>query len=596
MGGFFSALRDIWRLTVPYFTSRDPGEIKIPLLGTFKFRESYIAIGLLAVILVLEVAFSYLQKAFNAWNNDFFTALQDKDYPTFKALVLNFSSWGVALHTFSVLAFFHIVTQVYRNYINQSLQIRWRLWMTEHFVSRWLEPAAHYRMRLIGNTADNPDQRIAEDIHSFVGTTMSLSINFIGNAVRLALFLGVLWGLSESFPMTSLGFSFNIPGWLIWVALIYSVLGTLITHWIGRLLIRLNFLQQKYEADFRFSMARIRENSEQVALLGGEPAEKVGLMTRYAFVLANAVARIKKQKQLTWFTAFFGQISAVFPILLLAPAYFFGPMKLGNLTQTMGAFSSVQDGMTWFIDAYSSLADYRAVVTRLVGFEESIRAAEAAAKSGVQVTSATDGHGFTAQNTLVTRADGTPITSADNFNLTSGERVLISGPSGSGKTSLLRAFAGIWPFGSGKIAVSGKTLVLPQRTYIPSGTLRDALTYPQSAAAYPDADVISALVDVGLGDLVSKLDISDLWSNILSGGEQQRLGIARALLFKPDVLFLDEATSALDEASAKDLAQMLSIRLPNCAIAAVAHSTTLDGIITRQIGMLKQSDGTFKLA
>ena len=595
MRGFLSAVRDIWRLTTPYFTSSHEGDIEIPLIGTLRLRERWIALGLLLITIGFEVAVSFVRKALNLWNNDFFTALQDKDYGTFNALILNFSSWSVAMHTFSMLAFFYIVTAVYNIYFNQMLQIRWRRSMTEYYVKRWLEPAMHYRMRLCADPADNPDQRIADDVHEFVGTTMTLSVNLIGTALRLVLFLGVLWGLSESFPMTSLGLSFNIPGWLIWVALIYSAIGTFLTHYIGKLLIELNYLQQKYEADFRFSMARIRENSEQIALLRGEESEKVSLMARDAFVLLNATARIKRQKKLTWFTAFFGQISEVFPILLLAPAYFSGAMKLGALTQTLGAFSSVQEGMTWFIDTYTNLAQYRAVVSRLTGFEASIRAAEAAQASGMHMEMR--GGNFSVKDLVVARSDGRTLSATDTFAVDVGDRVLITGPSGSGKTSLFRAFAGIWPFGSGRVSApqSAKILVLPQRTYLPSGTLRDALTYPLPGSAYSAAEVESVLQDVGLGALTLKLDVKDMWQTILSGGEQQRVGVARALLMKPDFLFMDEATSALDDESAMQLASLLSARLPLCAIVAVAHHASLDAIVTRRDVMERQADGTFKL-
>ena len=595
MRGFLSAVRDIWRLTIPYFKSRHAGEIAVPFLGTLRLRESWIALALLVITIGFEVSISFVRKALNAWNNDFFTALQDKDYSTFNALMLNFSSWSVATHTFTILAFLYIITAVYNTYFNQMLQIRWRKSMTDYYIRRWLEPAMHYRMRLGTDPADNPDQRIAEDVHEFVGTTMILSVNFLGTVLRLVLFLGVLWELSDSFPLTSLGLGFNIPGWLIWVALAYAAIGTFFTHYIGKLLIQLNYLQQKYEADFRFSMARIRENSDQIALLRGEEVEKASLMARYAFVLMNATARIKRQKSLTWFTAFFGQISEIFPILLLAPAYFNGAMKLGALTQTLGAFSSVQEGLTWFIDTYSSLAQYRAVVTRLTGFETSIRAAEAALAAGALRIHADD-H-FSADNLVVNRPDGQVLSQTDHFSVERGARVLISGPSGSGKTSLFRAFAGIWPFGSGQISLpnAAKVLVLPQRTYLPSGTLREALTYPLPVTSYPEETIETVLRNVGLGAFLPQLDRVDLWQNVLSGGEQQRVGIARALLMQPDILFLDEATSALDDESAQSLGALLAAQLPDCAIVAVAHQSSLDTMATRRASMHKQADGTYKL-
>jgi putative ATP-binding cassette transporter len=416
--------------------------------------------------------------------------------------------------------------------------------------------------------------------------------------VRLGLFLIVLWELSEQFPMTSLGLSFNIPGWLVWIALLYSAIGTLFTHLIGRSLVRLNFDQQRFEADFRFGMARVRENSEQIALLHGEETERSSLIGHYANILANAYARIKRQKAVTWFTAGFGQLSAIFPILLLGPAYFFGTMKLGTLTQTMGAVSQVQDAMNWFVDSYTTLAQYRAVVKRLVGFEAAMHAAEEAARqtNRIETVSAQVPH-LAATGLIVNRAHSGQITSLPSLTLNPGERVILSGPSGSGKTTLLRALSGIWPFGSGRIEVPehARLLVLPQRTYLPTGSLRDALTYPEQQGDYADNDVRDCLAATGLGHLADRLDDVDLWSNVLSGGEQQRVGIARALLMKPDYLFLDEATSALDAAAESALLTMLMERLPNAAILCVSHNQDIDGHFKRRVLMTKGSDGLFSL-
>ena len=587
MTHFAEDVKDIWRLTRPYFQRKTPGEIRLWFIGPITLQERWIGFGLLASIIALEIAFSYIAKVFNSWYNSFYNTLQDKDFNGFKYYMAYFFA----------LAFLHIFISVYKNYINQILQIRWRKSMTEDFVERWLAPAQHYRMRMVSGPADNPDQRIAEDVHEFVGNTMVLGIGFFGNAVRLGIFLLVLWQLSTSFPMTSFGLSFNIPGYLIWIAIIYAAIGTVFTHLIGRPLIALNFHQQRFEANFRFGMARIRENSEQIALLGGEGAEKAGLGERYGSILANVYAVVRQQKRLGFFTSFFGQFSVIFPFLLLGPAYFFGKATLGTLMQTNQAFSNVQDGLTWFVDSYTNLAAYRAVVQRLTGFEAVMASsnAAAAAEPHIQARSGRAGM-FSAEGVVVSLPDRTPLSAVPSFSLGAGDRVLLSGHSGTGKTTLLRAFSGIWPFGQGRIEVpeGSRTLVLPQRTYMPLGTLRQALVYPETLETYTDAAMRDALIGVGLGHLEPDLDKADNWSQRLSGGEQQRLGVARAFLAKPDFLFLDEATSALDEAGESGLYQALIERLPRAGIVSIAHRSTLDAFHHRRIEMSRGPTGVFQ--
>ena len=587
MTHFVEDVKDIWRLTRPYFQRKTPGEIRLWFIGPVILQERWIGFGLLASIVALEIAFSYIAKIFNSWYNSFYNTLQDKDFNGFKYYMAYFF----------VLAFLHIFISVYKNYINQILQIRWRKSMTEDFVDRWLAPAQHYRMRMVSGPADNPDQRIAEDVHEFVGNTMVLGIGFFGNAVRLGIFLMVLWQLSTSFPMTSFGMSFNIPGYLIWIAIIYAAIGTVFTHLIGRPLIALNFHQQRFEANFRFGMARIRENSEQIALLGGEGAEKAGLGERYGSILANVYAVVRRQKRLGFFTSFFGQFSVIFPFLLLGPAYFFGKATLGTLMQTNQAFSNVQDGLTWFVDSYTNLAAYRAVVQRLTGFEAVMAASNAAAAAEPHIHAHSGRAGtFSAQGVVVSLPDRTPLSAVPSFTLGAGDRVLLSGHSGTGKTTLLRAFSGIWPFGQGRIEVpeGSRTLVLPQRTYLPLGTLRQALVYPETLETYTDAAMRDALEGVGLGHLEPELDRADNWSQRLSGGEQQRLGVARAFLAKPDFLFLDEATSALDEAGESGLYQALIERLPRTGIVSIAHRSTLDAFHHRRIEMSRGPTGVFQ--
>ncbi len=589
MPHFIADLKDIWRLAYPYFRRNTPGEIRLWFIGPVKAPEHWIGLGLLASVILLEVGFSYILKWLNAWNNGFYNTLQEKDWPGF----IHYQE------VFAVLAFFYILVAVYKNYINQILQIRWRKSMTDHFVDRWLAPAQHYRMRMLTGPADNPDQRIAEDVHEFVGTTMVLGIGFFGNVLRLVIFLLVLWNLSFTFPMTSFGFSFNVPGYLIWIAIAYAAAGTIITHLIGRPLVNLKYHQERYEANFRFAMARIRENSEQIALLGGEKAESAALGERYSSILANVYAVIRRQKRLGFFTNFFGQFSNIFPFLLLAPAYFFGKATLGVLMQTYSTFNSVQDGLTWFVDSYTNLATYRAVVQRLTGFEAAMSLTNAACAAEPHIEARyTDGVAFAAEGLVVSLPEHQPISAAPNFVLNHGDRVLLAGRSGAGKTTLLRAFSGIWPFGQGRIEIpeNSKLLVLPQRTYLPQGTLRQALVYPETVAAYADGDVRAALRAVGLEALEREIDEADNWSQRLSGGEQQRLGIARVLLAKPDWLFLDEATSAIDESGEAALYRTLIEHLPKTGIVSIAHRASLDAFHDRHIDMSRAPNGVFEAA
>ena len=590
MPHFLADLKDIWRLTYPYFRRKEPGEIRLWFVGPVKAPENWIGFGLLGGTIALEVGYSFLMKRFNSWNADFYNSIQEK----------NFGEFITQMEIFGAIAFCYIIIFVYKTYINQILQIRWRKSMTDFFVERWLAPAQHYRMRMLSDPADNPDQRIAEDVHQFVGQTMVLGIGFFGNVLRLAIFLIVLWNLSAIFPMTTFGMPFDIPGYLIWIAILYAAAGTVITHLIGSPLVWLKYHQERYEANFRFAMARIRENGEQIALLGGERAEQATLGERYASILANVYAVVRRQKRLGFFTSFFGQFSVIFPFLMLGPAYFFGKATLGALMQTNSAFGSVQDGLTWFIDAYVSLANYRAIVQRLVGFEDVLQktTATSAEKPHIE-TGLTDGDAFAAEGLIVSLpATRQPIAAVSHFALAAGDRVLLSGRSGSGKTTLLRAFSGVWPFGEGRIEIPAatKALVLPQRTYMPQGTLRQALVYPRTVETYPDAEVRGALDAVGLGALNGDVDKADNWSQRLSGGEQQRLGIARALLAKPDWLFLDEATGALDEAGEAALYRVLIEWLPETAIVSIAHRATLDAFHTRRMEMRKGQNGLFQAA
>ena len=430
MTHFVQDVKDIWRLANPYFRRKTPGEIHLWFIGPVRMPENWIGLGLLGCVVALEVGASYMAKLLNNWSQGFGDAIQAKDWGAFLA----------SLGEFTLIATPYLLIYAYNNYLNQVLQIRWRKAMTDDFVERWLSPARHFRMRLIAGPADNPDQRISEDIHQFVGNTMVLGIGFFGNFLRLAIFLQVLWVLSTAFPMTSFGLSFNIPGYLVWLAVIYAGLGTAITYVIGRQLVSLKYNQERFEANFRFGMARIRENSEQIALLGGEAAERTVLAERYGSILGNVYGVVRLSLRLNFFSFFFNQFSNIFPYLLLGPAFFFGTATYGTLMRSVSTFGRVQDGLTWFADSFTLLANYRAIVQRLTSFEAVMAQSDASAAAKPNIaTLPSSGEAFAAEGVVVSLPDRTPLTAAPAFSLRSGDRVLLSGRSGSGKTTLAPA-------------------------------------------------------------------------------------------------------------------------------------------------------------
>ncbi len=563
-----STLATIWRLAAPYFSSED--RLKGRLL--------------LAAVVVIELAMVAIDVLLNQWNARFYNALQDRNWDNFVSELL----------FFCVLAGAFILFAVYQLYLNQWLQIRWRNWMTARYLEHWLDHGNHYRMQLLGEAADNPDQRIAEDIQMFVERTLTIGIGLLSAVVTLGSFVIILWALSAEAPLTLFGGTWNIPGYLVWAALIYSVGGTAITHLIGRPLIGLMFNQQRYEADFRFNLVRARENSEQIALLRGEPAERQRLMERFAAVVKNWLLIMSRTKKLTFFTAGFNQVSSVFPIVVVAPAYFAGAMQLGGLTQTASAFGSVQRSLSFFITVYRQLAEWRAVIERLAGFDRAIAGGWAAGATPpvIAVAHRKDGAAVDIDTLAVHLPNGKPLVEIEDITIAPGDRVLVTGPTGSGKSTLFRALAGIWPFGAGTITVpeESRVMMLPQRPYLPIGTLDAALSYPATPGAFDRGRMAEVLTAVGLPGLVQRLDEEAHWNRMLSPGEQQRLGIARAILDVPDYLFLDEATASLDEPGEATLYRLLEERLPRTTIVSIGHRSTLHAFHRRRLAMVRTGE------
>src|SRR5262245_49308319 len=566
-------VRDLWALLQPYWKSEERRRAWLLLLAN--------------ITLILVTV--YMTVLFNQWYNAFYNTLQAK------AKVEFFHQLG----RFCMLAAIYILIAVYRIYLNQMLQIRWRRWLTERYLSNWLRDRNSYRMQLRDDGTDNPDQRIAEDFRLFVDESLSLGLGFLNAAVTLASFVAILWSLSGPLEIPLGGTTYVIYGYMVWVAIVYAIVGTWFTHKIGKPLILLNFNQQKYEADFRYNLVRFCENSEGVALYRGEEDELRGFRSRFNVVVENWWAIMKRQKLLTFFTAGYSQAAVIFPFVVGAPRFFSGAIQLGGLVQISNAFGQVQGSLSWFIGAYTDFASWKATVDRLTGFRKAIflTQEESRAGAGPAVVSDLSIDDLELRNLQLGLPTGRALVSGINAHIEPGDRVLIRGPSGSGKSTLFRAIAGIWPFGAGQVRQPHgfQALFLPQRPYFPIGTLRQAVSYPAPAETFSDAQLRDALTAAGLPGFVNRLDEQHNWAQQLSGGEQQRVAIARALLHKPAWLFLDEATAALDEPSQESVYKLLTERLKDAAIVSIAHRSALTDFHGKRWELKPEGDGRVRM-
>jgi vitamin B12/bleomycin/antimicrobial peptide transport system ATP-binding/permease protein len=573
MHGLGSFLKDAYRLTKPYYTRSD---------------ERGSAWALLISIIVLNLAQVGLTVVLNYWQRDFYDALQQKNWEAFIQLIFLYrrTPSGFMPGFCPVVAVF-IGIAVYGIYLNQWLQIRWRRWMTTRFLDEWLADRAYYRISLTTDRAavgtDNPDQRIAEDLRTFTDNTLSLGLGLLSNIVTLLSFLSLLWVLGGSIKILGI----TIPGYMVWVALVYAIFGSWCTHMVGRPLSALNFRQQRVEADFRYALVRVRENMEGIALHRGEDEEKGVLSHRFRGVVGNWFAIMRRVKLLNTLVVGYNQVAIVFPIVVSAPRYFSGEIALGGMMQTVDAFGQVQGALSWFIGAYSQLANWRAIVERLITFHRAIVAARAAAEQGFERGESADGT-LRLSDVTVALPNGAPLFQHADLVLQPGHSVVVTGRSGGGKSTLFRAFAGIWPFGHGRVDVPRNAFFLPQRPYIPLGTLRHVVAYPHPANTYDRATFTRVLMDVGLGHLSDHLDSEENWPMRLSGGEQQRLALARALLTKPDWIFLDEATANLDPEAEAELYHVLRQRLPHTTLVSIAHQPGVSAYHDRRLTIHRQ--------
>lgn len=542
--------KDVWLLTKSYWQS----------------EEKKKAFLLLATIIALTLGIVYMLVLLNRWNNSFYSALQN--YETDKI-------FDELIH-FSWLAAIYIILAVYSYYLQQTLILHWRRWLTTRFIDIWLTNKTYYHLQMFGKDTDNPDQRISEDVRLFVEMTLSFSIGILKAFTTFASFVFILYRLSGPLEFSFMGHQFAIEGYLLWASLIYSVLGTYVTHIVGRKLVQLNFIQQRYEADFRFSMIRLRESAESVAFYRGEQQEGMVFKERFRLLLSNFWKLINKQKQLVWLNSGYSQIAIIFPFVVAMNRYLSKEITLGGLMQVASAFGNVQGSLSYFVDMYSSIAQWQAVVMRLTYFGRHMNEVSREAERFHLERFATS-KAVSAENMQVNLPDGRVLLKDINLSLKPGNNVLIKGVSGSGKSTLLRAIAGIWPFVEGRINLpeTKDLMFIPQKPYLPLGTLREALLYPGTKPL--DDESLGALMDLcKIGHLKNQLDTEADWSHVLSVGEQQRLAFVRAHIQKPLWLFLDEATSALDEETEAAMYELLAERLRDTTVVSVGHRSTLN--------------------
>lgn len=580
---FIPIVRTMMRITDLYFDG--PGKIvaRIWPLPRMSMMESTMARAMLVFLVTVNQAQVAILVRINYFNRDWFNALQEKNQSEF---------WHQLLFVFAPWVTVYIMSLMVEFVVQSQLIVRWRRFLSARYIDRWLEGSSHYRASLMADPTDNPDQRISEDINRFIngggvaqsGGIYFFTIQLISMLTKVISFSIILWTLSSNFTIP--GTDFILPGFLFWVTVLYTILGTGFTHLVGRPLIKLYFDRQRYEADFRFALARNREYSEQIALLGGEPQERRFLMFRFGGIFDNYIKIIKQYKWLLGLQRFYDQISGLIPFILCAPFYFLGKIKLGVLTQTADAFGSVQEGLSFFVTFYKDIAEYRSVLLRLTSFEEAIDRARELGPSAV-TTSAPGKTALEVRGLDIRLPDGRPVVSRANFQLQPGEPVLLTGPSGSGKSTLFRALAGVWPFKSGDILVPSdeRVMLLPQQPYFPVGSLRAAMSYPHAPETYDDRQLRNVLGAVNLRTLEGDLDSEDNWGQRLSGGEQQRIALARALLAKPDWLLLDESTSALEQDIEEKMYRALATMLPDTTVVSIGHRGTLHAFHKRTLRM-----------
>ncbi len=540
----------------------------------------FFAYFMLVIVLAMSVFLVGMDVVFTTWYNYFYDALQDYNrYAAFDLLVI-----------FMFLAAVNIVVSVYRYYIQQYLALRWRRWLTEQFLDRWLAKRSYYYLENFDEHTDNPDQRIQEDVGSLVLATLSLSIGLVSAVTTIFAFIFVLWKLSGylNVPLGKYG-TLHIPGYLVWVGVLYSIIGTAITFKIGYPLVSLNFEQQRREANFRFAAIDVRSHAEHIALYRGEDNQKTILQKIFSGVLENWYAIILRQKLLLWFTAGYNQVSVILPLVVALPNYFNKVFKLGGLMQALSAFSRIQDAFSFIVNSYTAIAEWRAVIRRLLTFLNHMDEVEQEAKKQNKfIFSENTEDKIIAKNLIINTPRGEKLLKNINQELIHGQNYVVNGHSGLGKSTFVRSLAGIWPYGSGEISLPEKKksiMFLPQTSYMPLGSLREAILFPDKIYDVPDALLIELLEACDLSQLTGRLHEVTRWPEHLSPGELQRIAFIRVLIHKPFWVFLDESTAALDLAHEKQVYTLLKDKLPDCSVVSVGHHPSIDGYHDKEIDL-----------
>jgi putative ATP-binding cassette transporter len=557
--------KDLWKITGPYWRHSE---------------ERWFARGVFLAIVALNLAMVWVSYLITEWYNTFWNALQKYNAP---------EAWHELL-IFLLLVIPYIVATVYQTYLTQMLQIRWRRWLTKRYLDEWLDKGTYYQMQVLGDGTDNPDQRISQDLSTFASQTLNIVIGFISSITTLVAFVGMLWALSSQVVLPWNGGHLVLPGYLVWAAALYSIGGTVLIALVGRRLIHLNFDQERFNADFRFSLVRLRENSEAVALYRGEARERESFMARFGEIFGNFWKIMKRTKRLNWWSSGYGQAAVIFPVLVSLPAYFAKAIQIGTIMQISSAFGQVQGALSFIVNSYSDLAAWHAVVDRLRFFEQAMQRAGTVRDTWAKIERQ-EAPNLSLRQLCVRLPGGKELVKDLQLELSPGQRLLVVGPSGSGKSTLLRTLAGIWPFGEGEVDLPdvSQVLFLPQKPYLPLGTLREALLYPLGEADTPEELLVKVLHQAGLPDFVSQLNEARPWSGVLSLGEQQRLAFARIFLQKPAWIFLDEASASLDEAAEAELYRTLIELLPQTVLVSVGHRTSLRAFHNRELRLLGEA-------